>query len=230
MMLSIHGGPHSAFGYCYNHQFQIAAAKGYAVLFVNPRGSTHYGQDFAKATHHDWGGKDYRDIMAGVEHALRLGYVDESRMVVTGASFGGYMTNWVIAHDNRFKAAVTEVTTANRYSQWGSSDYGHGNGKWEFKGRPWESWDNAHHYLERSPLTYVQQMDTPLLILQAMADQRCPLQQAEELYTALVVLKKNVEMVLFPGESHTFFRVGKPKHRKERLERVFAWFDRYTCT
>lgn len=227
LILKIHGGPHGAYGHSFNHHFQQLAGEGYVVLYVNPRGSSSYGQEFVKATHHDWGGGDYRDIMAGVDHALSLGFIDEGSMGVTGASFGGYMTNWILGQNDRFRAAVSEVTTSNRYSQWGTSDYGHGNGKWEFRGNPWASWENAQHYLERSPLTYVQNMKAPLLIIQAENDHRCPLEQAEQLYTALVVLGREVQLVIVPGESHGFSRIGKPRHREERLIRISEWFRRH---
>ena len=137
------------------------------------------------------------------------------------------MTNWIIGQSDRFRAAVAEVTTSNRYSQWGTSDYGHGNGNWEFKGYPWASWENARHYLERSPITYAENMQTPLLMIQAEEDHRCPLEQAEQLYTSLVVLGREVELVIVPGESHAFSRMGRPRHREERLERISDWFARY---
>ena len=165
--------------------------------------------------------------MVGVDYASSMDFVDESHMGVTGASFGGYMTNWIIAHTDLFDAAVTEVTTSNRYSQWGTSDYGHSNGKWEFPGSPWSSWESARHYLERSPISYVEDMHTPLLIIQAEKDYRCPLEQAEQLYTALVVLQREVEMVIVPDESHVFSRTGQPRHREERLVRMSDWFAKH---
>jgi dipeptidyl aminopeptidase/acylaminoacyl peptidase len=226
LILKIHGGPHGAYGHTFNHHFQLLAGEGYAILYVNPRGSIGYGQDFVKATHHDWGGGDYEDIMAGVDLVLDQGFVDEERMGVTGLSFGGFMTDWIIGHTDRFRTAVAEVTTSNRYSQWATSDVGYFHGEWEFQGYPWASWENARMYLGRSPLSYVKNVDTPLLILQAQEDHRCPLEQAEQFYRALKVLKKEVQLVIFPGESHVFSRSGKPRHREERLVRISAWFAR----
>ncbi len=228
LIVKIHGGPHGAYGYSFSHHSQLLAAAGYAVLFVNPRGSIGYGQKFAKATHLDWGGGDYEDIMAGLDYLLDSEEaIDEERIGVTGASFGGYMTNWIIGQNDRFAAAVSEISTSNRYSQWGVSDYGFGNGKWEFKGYPWASWENTKQYMERSPITYVENVDTPVLLIQGKEDHRCPLEQAEQFYTALRVLQKEVELVIFPDESHGFSRMGKPRHREERLLRIMSWFDKH---
>ena len=119
------------------------------------------------------------------------------------------MTNWIIGQSDGFRAAVVEVTTPNRYSQWGTSDYEHGNGKCEFKGYPWASCENARHYLERSPITCAEKQ-TPLLMIQAEEDHRCPLEQPEQLYTALMVLGREVERVTVPGESRAFSRMGRP--------------------
>jgi len=226
LILHVHGGPHSAHGYAFNHMFQLLAGKGYGVLYINPRGSSGYGQSFMRATHHDWGGSDYVDLMKGVDHVIDSGKVDEDRLAITGLSFGGYMTNWAISQSDRFRAAVSEVSTSNRYSQWGTSDYGHTNSEWEFAGYPWR---NAEHYLQRSPITYVDEIETPVLLIQAEEDHRCPLEQAEQFFTALAVLGREVELVIVPRESHTYFRDGEPLHREERLERILQWFSHYLC-
>ena len=162
LVLEIHGGPHTAFGFSFFHEFQLLASRGYGVIYGNPRGSTGYGQEFVAATHHDWGGKDYEDVMAFADYAARLPWVDEDRMGVTGGSYGGYMTNWVIGHTNRFKAAVTQRSTCNRFSQFGASDAAYMNGEFEFDGNPW---DNPMAYLDRSPIMYVRNVETPLLLI-----------------------------------------------------------------
>jgi len=226
LILEIHGGPHSAYGFTFFHEFQLLASRGYGVIFGNPRGSTGYGQEFVAATHHDWGGKDYLDVMAIADYAAKLPWVDKERMGVTGGSYGGYMTNWIVGHTKRFKAAVTQRSTCNRMSQFGTSDAAYTNGQFEFDGDPW---DNPMAYLERSPIMYVRNVDTPLLLIHSEEDLRCPISQAEEFFVALKKLKKTAVMVRFPGENHELSRSGKPKHRVERLECIVGWFDKYLC-
>jgi len=224
MVLQIHGGPHAAYGHSFFHEFQVLAGRGYAVLYTNPHGSQGYGQEFVAATHHDWGGKDYRDLIKAVDHALSLGTIDESRLGVAGGSFGGYMTNWMIGHTDKFAAAVAMRSTSNRYSMFGTKDFGYRDGSFEFDGSPWE---NPDHYLERSPITYVENIHTPLLLIHSTEDHRCPLEQAEQMYTALKWLRREVQLVTFPGESHGLSRAGQPRHRVERLDRIADWFDRH---
>jgi len=192
------------------------------VLFTNPRGSTGYGQTFVTVAMGDWGGADYRDVMAGADYLARTDYVDGERMGVTGGSYGGYMTNWIIGQTTRFKAAVTQRSTCNRMSLYGTSDLNFSYNDWEYRGTPY---DNPAFYLERSPLTYVKNIETPLLILHSEEDLRCPISQGEELFVALKKLGKQVEFVRFPDESHGLSRAGKPSHRVERLERLCGWFD-----
>jgi len=224
LVLEIHGGPHVAYGYSFMHEFQVLCGLGFAVLFTNPQGSQGYGQAFNAATKHDWGGQDYRDLMEAVKYAEALDYVDPERIGVTGGSYGGYMVNWMLGHTNNFKAAVTQRSTSNRYSQFGTSDVGYFNGEFEFNGNPW---DNPQHYLERSPITYVKNITTPLLILHSEQDYRCPIEQAEQFYTALKWLKKEVMLVRFPDENHELSRSGKPRHRVERLQHLTNWFVKY---
>lgn len=226
-ILEIHGGPHVAYGYTFMHEFHLLCASGYAVIFTNPPGSQGYGQEFVTKTHHDWGGADYRGIMAAVEHVSQYDFIDTDRLGVTGGSYGGYMTNWIIGHDQRFKAAVTQRSTSNRYSMFGTSDVGFMNGQFEFKENPW---DNPEFYLERSPITYVNNIKTPLLILHSEEDYRCPIEQAEQLYTALKWLRREVVFVRFPNENHDLSRTGQPRHRAERLEHMVNWFKKYIPT
>jgi dipeptidyl aminopeptidase/acylaminoacyl peptidase len=224
-ILSIHGGPHFAYGDAFFFEFQIMAALGYAVVLTNPRGSQGYGQMFTAATHHDWGGKDYGDIMDGLEAALaRYPYLDRDRLGVAGGSYGGYMTNWIIGHTSRFKAAVTMRSIANCLSQWGTSDMAYFKGYWEFPGDPW---DNPMFYWEKSPLAYVNDITTPLLIEHSENDLRCPISEGEQLFAALKKQGKEVIFVRFPNETHDLTRHGQPAHRIERLRLVMDWFTKH---
>ena len=191
---------------------------------TNPRGSTGYGQEWVAGTLSDWGGADYRDVLAGVPFLESLGYVDPQRIGITGGSYGGYITNWAIGQTDRFKAAVTQRSTCNRISLYGTSDLNMTYNDWEYGGTPY---DNRDLYIERSPLTYVKNVRTPLLILHSENDLRCPIGQSEEWFTALKKLGQNVEFVRFPDESHGLSRAGQPVHRVERLERICGWFDTY---
>lgn len=224
LILEIHGGPHAMYGNSFYHELQVYAAQGYLVLYCNPRGSTGSGLEFLTAAAGDWGGADYADIMGVVDHVCRLPYVDASRMGVTGGSYGGYMTNWIVTQTERFKAAVTQRSTCNRLNLYGTSDLVWSYSNWEFKGSAYE---NPAFYLERSPLTYVENVTAPVLIMHSENDLRCPIEQSEQWFTALKLHGKQTEFVRFPGESHGLSRTGRPDHRVERLERAVAWFKRH---
>jgi dipeptidyl aminopeptidase/acylaminoacyl peptidase len=223
-IVQVHGGPHGMYGTGFFHEMHVLAAHGYVVLFTNPRGSTGYGQELVAGSMGDWGGADYRDVMAGVATLEALDFVDSGRIGITGGSYGGYMVNWAIGQTDRFRAAVTQRSTSNRVSLYGTSDFNMMYNDWEFRGNPY---DNAAFYMERSPLTYVHNINTPLLILHSENDLRCPISQGEELFVALKTLGKEVEFVRFPDESHDLSRSGQPVHRIERLERLCGWFDRH---
>ncbi len=224
-VLEVHGGPHAAYGNAFFHEFQLLASEGYGVIYMNPRGSQGYGQAFTAATRHDWGGKDYADLMRGVEHAIAsFPWVDPDRLGVAGGSYGGFMTNWIVGHSQRFRAAVTMRSVSNACSQWGTSDLAYQKGVWEYPGDPWE---NPQFYLERSPLTYVRQIRTPLLILHSEQDLRCPIEQAEQLFVALKKQGTPTLFVRFPNESHDLSRNGQPRHRLERLRHILTWFRTY---
>lgn len=224
MVLEIHGGPHSAYANTYFHEFQLLAAQGYVVLYTNPRGSQGYGEAFTKYTQGAWGEKDMPDLMAAVDYAIGQGYVDPNRLGVTGGSYGGYMTNWVIGHTDRFKAAVTQRCVSNLYSFYGTSDIGFHFGEYEWGGIPWET---REQYVRLSPITYVKEMKTPLLIIHSEQDYRCPIEQAEQLFVSLKKLRREVEFVRVPNESHGLSRGGQPKHRVERLKFILGWFERH---
>ena len=223
LVLEVHGGPHGAYGHGFFHEFQMLAGRGYAVLYTNPRGSHAYGEKFSTACVGDWGGKDYEDLMAGVDHALGWGWVDPERLYVTGGSYGGFMTNWIVGHTDRFRAAATQRSISNNISAFGVSDIG-----WHF----WEHemgdaspWKDPAKLVERSPLTYAAKVKTPLLILHAERDLRCPIEQAEQFFTALRLHGAETQFVRFPEDNHDLTRGGKPRNRVEHARRIADWFD-----
>lgn len=224
LVVSIHGGPAGMYGVDWFHEFQVYAAKGYAVFFPNPRGSTGYGRKFQRAIKNEWGGKDYVDVMTGVSATLaRNPWIDSTRMGVTGGSYGGYMTNWIAGHTDRFKAIVTLRGITNFLSDDGTRDgaYGHAD---DFDGDIFQRHD---FYWERSPLKYVQNVKTPILILHQDNDYRVPIEQAEQWFRALRHFGKTAEIVFFPRENHNMTRTGEPKHLVESLNWQLYWFDRY---
>jgi dipeptidyl aminopeptidase/acylaminoacyl peptidase len=225
-LLDIHGGPQNAFGYAFFHEMQVLAAAGYAVIFTNPRGSTGCGDEFTRAVCKDWGGGDYRDLMAAMDFVLKkYSWVNPRRLGVFGGSYGGYMTSWVVTHTNRFKAAISERALNNWHSFSGTSDIGAYFGPDSQIG--FDIWENPDEHLAHSPISHVANCKTPTLILHSEKDFRCPIEQAEQLYIALKKLHVPTEFVRFPDESHNLSRNGKPKHRKERLERMVAWWKKY---
>ncbi|BBW96937.1 S9 family peptidase [Geobacillus icigianus] len=225
LIVEIHGGPHAMYGLTFFHEFQLLVSHGYAVLFTNPRGSHGYGQAFVNAVRGDYGGMDYEDIMAGVDAAIRqFDFIDETRLGVTGGSYGGFMTNWIVGHTNRFKAAVTQRSISNWLSFSGVSDIGYFFTKWEVGCDMWEDAERLWHH---SPLKYVKQMNTPLLILHSERDYRCPIEQAEQLFIALKQLGRETKFVRFPDANHDLSRTGNPMLRLERLRHIVEWFDRY---
>lgn len=224
-VLEIHGGPHAMYGWGYAHEFQVLAGQGYAVIFANPQGSTGYPAAFTEALRGAWGEVDHPQQMAVVDAAIAAGGIDSARLGVAGGSYGGFMTNWVIGHTDRFRAAVTQRTISNMYSMYGTDDIAPISMRHDLGGAPWESPELARRYIELSPITYVAAMTTPLLILHAEEDYRCPMEQAEQLYIALKQLGREVEFVRFPDESHGLTRGGKPTHRIEHMARLVGWFD-----
>ena len=224
LIVEIHGGPNTQYGYGFFHEMQVLVAAGYVVLYTNPRGSCGYGRDFALAVRGAWGLIDSLDIMAGVDALLQKGYIDEQSMGVTGGSYGGFMTNWLVGHNDRFKAAVTQRSVVNLASDFGSSDFG-----WIFADDELETtpWDNLEAYMRLSPITYVKNIHTPLLILHSEQDLRCNIEQAEQLFTALKYLGREVQFVRFEGQSHGLSRGGHPRLRLERLRLIQGWFEKY---
>ena len=224
LILNIHGGPHAAYGYTFDHELQWMAAKGYVVLYPNPRGSSAYGQDFGNSIQYHYPGDDYKDLMAGVDELLRRGMVDPQKLGVTGGSGGGILTNWVITQTDRFAAAVAQRSISDWSSFWYTADFAQFQPGW-FRGAPWE---DPQDFAARSPITHIANVKTPLMLIEGEADYRTPSTSGgEQMFRALKYLKKPVVMIRFPGESHELSRSGKPWHRVERLQHIVAWFDKY---
>lgn len=226
MILSIHGGPHAMWSRhepTMWHEWQVQAAAGYVVFACNPRGSDGYGRAFRTALRNHWGEADLPDLMAGVEAVIAQGFVDPERLVVAGGSYGGFMTTWVISHDDRFKAAVAQRGVYDLTSFYSTSDIPR-LVEWEFDSTPWE---DPQHLWKFSPLAYVEKIHTPLLLIHSENDFRAPIPAAEGLFVALRRLRREVEMVRYPRDGHELSRSGELKHRVDRLERIVAWFDRH---
>ena len=222
LLLNIHGGPHMMYGHDFFDEFQVYSGAGYAVLYANPRGSQGYGEAFTRAVIGDWGGVDYGDVSAALNAALQqCDFIDPQRLGIMGGSYGGYLTTWAVGHTRRFKAACSERAVNNVHTLFGTSDIGHAFAEAQSGCLPW---DNLAWYLERSPLTYVADIATPLLIIHAENDLRCPIEQAEQLFVALKKQRKEVRFVRFPDEGHDLSRAGKPRHRLERFRIILEWF------
>ena len=224
LILNIHGGPHSAYGWIFDHEFQWMAAKGYVVLYVNPRGSTSYGQDFGNIIQYRYPGDDYKDLMIGVDELLKRGYVDAKKLGVTGGSGGGVLTDWTVTHTTRFAAAVSQRDISNWASWWYTADFTLFQPTW-FKAPPFR---DTQDFANRSAITFVENIRTPILFVLGEADSRTPPDSGgEQLFRALKFLKRPTAMVFFPRETHELSRSGEPWHRIERLDHIVHWFDKY---
>ncbi|MEK3732312.1 MULTISPECIES: S9 family peptidase [unclassified Paenibacillus] len=221
-VLEIHGGPQAMYAHTFMHEFQLLAAAGYAVIYTNPRGGHGYGQVHVNTVRGDYGGRDYHDLMEAVDYVLNTySFVDASRLGVTGGSYGGFMTNWIVGHTDRFKAAVTQRSISNWISFYGVSDIGYNFTEDQIWGNPW---DDLEKLWKHSPLAYVKEIKTPLLILHGEQDLRCPIEQAEQLFTALKRLGKDTQLIRFPGADHNLSRSGHPYLRVRRLSHIVRWF------
>jgi dipeptidyl aminopeptidase/acylaminoacyl peptidase len=224
LILNIHGGPHTAYGYIFFHEMQWMAAKGYVVLYPNPRGSTTYGQEFGNIIQYKYPGDDYRDLMIAMDSLIRRGYVDSTKLGVTGGSGGGLLTDWTVGHTHRFKAAVSQRDVADWLGFWYTADFTLFQPTW-FRSVPFR---DPEEFLVRSPVRYADSVTTPLMFILGDEDYRAPPNQGgEAMFRALKYLHKTTVMVRFPGESHELSRSGKPLHRVERLQHILAWFDKY---
>ena len=230
VLLNIHGGPFTQYGNKFFDEFQVYAAAGYVVLYANPRGSSGYSEEWGRAIRGPveggpgWGTRDYEDLMAVVDEALRrFDFCDPERLGVMGGSYGGYMTSWIVGHTDRFRAACSERAVNNLLSEFGSSDFGFG-----FKAYTGaHAFEDPESHLRHSPTSYAQDITTPLLILHSENDLRCDVEQAEHLFTILRLLRREVEFVRFPAESHELSRAGSPVHRVMRFETILDWFGRH---
>ncbi|PSL24165.1 dipeptidyl aminopeptidase/acylaminoacyl peptidase [Planomicrobium soli] len=224
LIVNIHGGPHAMYANTFFHEMQVLAAKGFGVLYVNPRGSHSYSQQFVDAVRGDYGGGDYEDIMKALDGVLEEhDWIDVDRLGVTGGSYGGFMTNWIVGHTNRFKAAVTQRSISNWVSFFGVSDIGYYFSDWQIRA----DMTDVETLWQHSPLKYASNVETPLLILHSENDYRCPIEQAEQLYVTLKTLKKEARFVRFPEADHNLSRTGKPNLRFARLEQISGWMEQY---
>jgi dipeptidyl aminopeptidase/acylaminoacyl peptidase len=222
LLLYIHGGPHALYGNNFFHEFHVLAAAGYAVFYPNPRGSTGYGQEFGNVIQYHYPGDDYKDLMAGVDTLLARGFVDEKRMGVMGGSGGGVLTSWTVGHTQRFAAAVSQRGVYDWASFVMSADFNYTFAKRWFRDFPW---NDPEDYRARSSISYVKNITTPLLIIHSEEDYRVPIQQGEELYTALKMLKREVKMLRFAAESHGLTRGGRPSNRIAHMKAGLDWMN-----
>lgn len=224
-ILEIHGGPLVQYGSFFMHEFYYLAAQGYVVFFTNPRGGRGYGEKHAAAIWQNWGTADYDDLMKWTDYVSAQPYIDTERLGVTGGSYGGYMTNWIISHTNRFKAAVSMRCVSNFLSEWGSSDL-----NWTFQVEIGENklpFDNLQKFWDQSPIKYFKNVKTPTLVIHNENDHRCPIEQGEQVYVALKMMGIDSEFVRFPEEFHGLSRSGRTDRRIARLNHILRWFNKY---
>ncbi len=223
-ILEIHGGPQDQYGNLFMHEFYFLAAGGYVVYFGNPRGGTGYGEEHEKAIWGRWGSVDFDDLMDWTDIVEKKPYIDRKRMGVTGGSYGGYMTNWIIGHTHRFAAAATQRSVSNFVSMWGTSD-----NNWTFQfpcgnKSPQQSIDVLW---DRSPVKYLGNATTPTMVLHNEMDFRCAIEQGQQVFTALKVNRVPSEFVTFPEEPHGLSRTGRTDRRIDRLNSIRRWMDTY---
>lgn len=224
VILNIHGGPKSAFGYAFMFEHQFFASKGFVVVYPNPRGSDGYSEEFADIRG-KYGERDFQDIMECVDYVISTyDFIDQNRIGVTGISYGGFMTNWIVTHTDRFKAAVSQNGISDWTAFFGTTDIGFYFAPDQIGKNPW---DNTEEYKRKSPLMYAQNVKTPILFIHSFEDYRCWVDQAITFFTALKYLGKETELVLFMKGEHVFSRVGKPSFRVKRLEHMLRWFEKY---
>ena len=225
LILEVHGGPTLAWGDAYVHEFQVLAGQGYAVLAANPRGSAGYGEAFCIKVINDWGGDDFRDLMAGIDHVIATEPVDGDRLGIGGISYGGYMTNWAVTQTNRFKAGVSRNGISNLTTSGLLTDQV----LWFELVTAGDGQDTAAYHRNRSPLTFADKITAPLLLLHAEQDLRCPIEESMQLFITLRMRKHRVELVRYPNMSHLmdFPSFGTPLQRMDRLRRTVQWFKHF---
>jgi dipeptidyl aminopeptidase/acylaminoacyl peptidase len=225
LVVEIHGGPHALYGWAALWEFQVLAAAGIGVFYCNPRGSQGYGEAFNDANHRDWGRGPMRDVLAGVDALVADGLADPDRLGVTGGSYGGYLTNWIVAHDQRFKAAMTCRSVSDMTTLFLTGDIS--GGDWARIGFDAAPWEDPEYFREISPITYASQIRTPLLIQHSERDLRTTIAQAEGLFTVLRSLRRPVRLLRVPEETHELTRSGTPFRRVENLRIVVDWFRHF---
>ena len=225
-MVDVHGGPLGAWAPSPHVEVILLAAAGYRVILPNIRGSATYGGDWIRPQLGDWGGVDAADVHAAVDHVVGLGLVDADRLGVMGLSYGGFMTNWLVGTTDRFKAAVSENGVTNQINDWANSDGGPEFDRTSLMGDPLSA-EGIERLWRQSPLRNVANVRTPLLMLQAEADHRCPAPDNEQFFIALRHLGRTVEYVLYPDEYHVYAAAGRPDRRIDRNRRIIDWFDRH---
>ena len=222
LVLEIHGGPFASYGPYFSSEVQLYASAGYVVLYTNPRGSTSYGQEFGNAIHHAYPSHDFDDLMSGVDAVIDRGYIDTDRLYVTGGSGGGVLTAWIVGHTDRFRAAVSAKPVINWYSWALTADmYPYGVKYW-FPGLPW---DHEEHYMDRSPLSYVDQVTTPTMLLTGTDDYRTPMSESEQFYQALQLEEVESALVRIPGASHGI--AARPSQLMAKVAYIIEWFERH---
>lgn len=222
LILEIHGGPFANYGDRFDLEKQIMAAKGYVVLYTNPRGSTSYGGEFGNLIHHAYPGDDFYDLDSGVDAVIAKGYIDPKRVYVTGGSGGGVLTCWMVGRSNRFRAAVTVYPVINWYSFNLTADIGNFTTKYWFPGFPW---DHVEHYEKRSLLSVVKNVKTPTMVLTGEEDYRTPMSESEQYYQALKLLGVETRLVRVPGEPHGIQR--RPSHHMAKILSIVNWFEEH---
>ncbi len=225
LVVEIHGGPHALYGWAALWEFQVLAAAGIGVFYCNPRGSEGYGQAFNDANHRDWGPGPMRDVLAGVDALVADGFADPDRLGITGGSYGGYLTNWIVAHDQRFRAAMTCRSVSDMTMLFLTGDIS--GGDWARIGFDAAPWEDPEYFREISPITYATAIRTPLLIQHSERDLRTTIAQAEALFTVLRSLRRPVRLLRVPEETHELTRSGTPFRRVENLRIVVDWFRHF---
>ncbi len=226
-IVDVHGGPLGGWAPAPSLETVLLCARGYRVILPNIRGSTGYGRDWIEPQLGDWGGVDAADVLAAVDHAVALGLVDPDRLGLLGLSYGGFMVNWLVgAAPDRFRAAVSENGVTNQVNDWANSDTGPEYCRMARLGAPFSE-EGVARLWRQSPLRLVDRIRTPLLMLQAESDLRCPAADNEQLFIALRHLGREVEYILYPESWHTYAITGRPDRRIDRNERMLAWFDRH---
>lgn len=222
LILEIHGGPFAAYGDVFSAELQLMAAAGNIVLYVNPRGSTGYGQEFANLIHHNYPGQDYDDLMSAVDEVIGQGSVDENRLFVTGGSGGGVLTSWIVGKTNRFRAAVVVKPVINWYSFALTADMYNYFYKYWFPGFPWEYPEEYHR---RSPISLVGNVQTPTMLMTGEEDYRTPIAESEQYYQALKLRGIDTALVRIPGASHGI--AARPSHLIAKVAYILKWFEEH---